>query len=482
MLKELFNLSNYYFNPYAVPVLIVGIITLFFGFTVFLKNSSGKKNKIFLLLSLSFFIWLFFAALNYFSNNAAVSNFWYKYFAYNGVLTIFLISYFFFIAWIRNPAKIQIRLGYIFSVLIGAVIFLNTTTKMVIPANRLHFYGYYPIFDNLGIISFFICVAIFLFEAVFMVSEYKKEQSLIAKNQIKLIITGFCFAIFASVDFLPAIFSFEIYTIGYLLIFIMFLIWMYAVIRYKAMEVETVIHKTFLWLLSSLAIIIPLFIIIYLFFGKFEYLSPVSKTIIALLLFYVFRWYNNKIQIFIDRIFRRRAYDYYEKLSAAVEEISTELDLNELIKKLTEKTRQILHPKKVEVLIKEDNAYVLRQYDESKIIISQLHPLFNIIEENRAPMEINDIKSNDYPDSVGKAEEWFKENEAVLVVPLSLKNKVIGVLVLGKRESLKPYRLADFELLERLGKQIGPALYNAIHHEALLKAFLGESQKLKNQK
>ncbi len=477
MLSALFDPSNYYFNPYAVPVLIVGFLTVGCGLIVFVENRTGVKNKRFLIGSLILAAWLFFASLNYFSKNSAVANFWYKYFAYNAVLLLPAAAYFLNLTWIKTPQKIHKIISFVFIIPTSAIILINSLSDKIIAGSRMHFYGYYPTFDIFGIVSYFGWGILLVLQLIVIISEYKKTTSPITKNQLKFIILGYLVATFGVIDFLPAAFPREIYTAGYLFTFMAFVIWMYAVIRYRAMDVETIIHKTVLWVLSSLAIIIPLFLIFFLFFKNFAYLDPVSKVIIVLVSFYIFRWYNNKTQAFINRVFRRRSYDYYEKLISAVEEISSELDLDHVVKKIVEKTNLTIYPEHSTVLIRGDNGYLSKNYSEATMVLSFSHPLAVLIENEKKAVEVDDIKTGDYYGDKNKIISWFKDNNVTVLVPFVLKNKIVGLLLLGRKTNLKPYTLNDLGLLESFGKQIGPALYNAIHHEALLLAFVNEMDK-----
>ena len=49
MLKEIFTLSNYYLNLYAIPVLLVSIAIFFIGFFVLFQNKRSMVNIAFFL-------------------------------------------------------------------------------------------------------------------------------------------------------------------------------------------------------------------------------------------------------------------------------------------------------------------------------------------------------------------------------------------------------------------------------------------------
>ena len=64
-----------------------------------------------------------------------------------------------------------------------------------------------------------------------------------------------------------------------------------------------------------------------------------------------------------------------------------------------------------------------------------------------------------------KAEDYFKEMEAVAVIPLVLNEKLLGLINLGKKSNLKPYSAADFYFLNILKNQSAIAISNSLLYE-----------------
>lgn len=61
----------------------------------------------------------------------------------------------------------------------------------------------------------------------------------------------------------------------------------------------------------------------------------------------------------------------------------------------------------------------------------------------------------------------MKRIEASLCLPLIIENKIIGMIVLGKKISKEPYSVQDVELLNALANQSSIALYNAYLHSQI---------------
>ena len=480
MLKELFDPNNYFLNYYAIPVMAAGILALVLSIWVFLKNPSGTKNRRFFLFSLFIFAWLFFSSLDYFSKSENVAFFWYKYFAYNAVLFLAPIIYYFILSWENKFSKILDRLVIVFFTLMGGLAIINISTDFIIIGARPHFYGYYPILDQFGAWTILLWALQMVLGIFSIFYAFKEEKSIIVKNQIKWIVVGSCVGYSGAIDFLPAIFKSEIYAAGYIFVFLMFSAFLYAIIKYQAMEFETVVHKTFLWILSSVFLVIPVFIIIYFFFNKLMHMGPLVLSLLAFVFFYLLKWYQGKLQPVIDHIFRRRAYDYYKELHKAAETLSTDLDVDDFLKNLTDKIKNTIYAQRVLVLINSDDGYKLREGNVQKIVIPIRHGLFRAMDLYKKSIEIGDVKANPrYEDFKDETVKWMEENGVVLLVPLMLTNKIVGILALGKKSTLKPYTLNDIELLEAFGREAGIPLYNAVHHEMINEAFMKEAKNMK---
>jgi len=63
---------------------------------------------------------------------------------------------------------------------------------------------------------------------------------------------------------------------------------------------------------------------------------------------------------------------------------------------------------------------------------------------------------------------WFNDNGIEIVVPLRLKNRVLGLLALGEKLNLKTYSVNDIKFLENIGRVTGAALSNSIKQEELV--------------
>ena len=87
-----------------------------------------------------------------------------------------------------------------------------------------------------------------------------------------------------------------------------------AIVRFKAMEISTVIHKTIGWLVASSLIILPIYGVYYLVHDYLIKWNLLELTFFTFGLFYLFTLYYQYVKPYIDQYFQKRKYNYKEEL------------------------------------------------------------------------------------------------------------------------------------------------------------------------
>ena len=88
----------------------------------------------------------------------------------------------------------------------------------------------------------------------------------------------------------------------------------YAIIRYKVMEIETVIHRTLMWLTTIVVAVSPFVALIFLSYDSVKMLSPMIVSALFSCLMILFYFYFQALQPRLDRIFQRRLTNMREEL------------------------------------------------------------------------------------------------------------------------------------------------------------------------
>ena len=491
MIEEIFDPKNYFFNPYAVPVLITGFFAIAMGVFVFRKNPSNRKNRNFFFLMLFIFLWLFFASINYFSNNPDVALFWYKYFAYNAALLISSLLYFFNISWSDVLYKKQKKTAWLFLLFFSFMAILNLHPSLMVVGTKLHFYGYYVVFDTLGVIGFIVWCVPLVTALLNLFYVLKTEKSESFRKQTKLMIAGYLIGYTGAVDFFPAIFkNIEIYASGYISIFVLIVFLSYAFIRYKLMDIETVLHKTAAWIILSASMGAGIFVVLLVSYEWIKRFGVFGETLFLLGVVYFFYLCRKTIQPTIDRFFRRKKYEYQETLVKITEEAARSIYTDELIEKVCKCVYNVLYPRRLCVLLNTERGFVLtgciehgeyKKTAERPVVLSLEDPLVEWVKKHKRVIQRDQLDKDPSYQKIKKSAKWFIENDAEMLVPLLLKDNVVGFLVLGKKESLKKYTFDDLRLLENLGRNIGSVLNNTLLHEKIIERERGLRKKIESE-
>ena len=233
-LSLIFNRASYYFNPYAVPVGLMGFFVLLLAVYVFNQNRRSAINFAFLILGINVHLWLFGVSMIYLCQEYALASFWYRYYAVIGVIFLPSSIYFFTTALleITKQKNVFIWANYLVSLFFLLVAF---TTNYLVAGVRKYYWGWYP---NYGIIGSFPFLCFFFFLtcvcARYFIKAFRGMPSGFEKNRIRLTFIGLSFAYFGVLDFLPG-FGIGVYPFGYIAIFIFILFIYTAMIKYRLM-------------------------------------------------------------------------------------------------------------------------------------------------------------------------------------------------------------------------------------------------------
>jgi sigma-B regulation protein RsbU (phosphoserine phosphatase) len=221
----------------------------------------------------------------------------------------------------------------------------------------------------------------------------------------------------------------------------------YVIVVERAMDVRVVIRQGIQYMLASRGVLIMQVLLSAMVIFAAASLSADGRNRpqrIQLIAFGIgavalIRLIANKLRAWIDRRFFREAYDAEQILSDLANKVRTMVETEPLLHTVTHRISESLHVPRIAVL--------LNGGDRFRIAYALGYP---------SP-----------PDVAISAGETDLENVArhqlgaELVLPLSLNQKILGILSLGPKRSEEPYSKADIRLLGSVATQTGLALENS---------------------
>jgi len=231
----------------------------------------------------------------------------------------------------------------------------------------------------------------------------------------------------------------------------------FGILKYRLMDIDLIIKKTIIYA-SITGIVLTLYFALVFGLGGLlvESIGVKSQWVtifFTLAIAAVFIPLRNRVQSIVDRRFFRKKYDYPTALKSLSREISQAIDLPTLLKLVTEHLQPALQNRSVVIFSRGtyDRAYVATAKvglpDE---ILGQLKfeigsPLLAMMD---SPFE---VRKQDLPE-VEKL--TLRKAGSAFIVPVKLKNELVGFISLGTKLSDEDYDAEDKDFLVSVAEQI----------------------------
>ena len=166
----------------------------------------------------------------------------------------------------------------------------------------------------------------------------------------------------------------------------------------------------------------------------------------------------------IDRRFFREAYEADEILGDLADKVRTMLETAPLLETVAMRVAESLHVSRIAVLLEGGGrfvpAYALGYTTPPTAAISdQSVTVMRLRKHQHALVRFDDAES--WVQLTNDAERASLEQlESELLLPLSINEKILGIMSLGAKQSEEPFSKTDIRLLESLAAQTGLALEN----------------------
>lgn len=451
----------------SILPLLSAVVVFFLGVIVF-KYAKHSSNKIsFLIFSLFVFVWMFGTFMMFYNkDNIELVLFWDR-IVYTGVVFIPVSMLSFGFSLINKQdrrSNIIIKLGYALSFLF----FCLVPTKNFLGAPYVYSWGAHAkalIIHDIFLIYFAIYISMWF---VFIVKYYKSLRESIERERIKYALIAFVqFAILGPLGFFAA-YGIDIYPFSYISGLIFTIIIGYSIASYRLMDIKLVLRQSTVFLASLIATVLPVFIIKYMIqrlSADIAYWSEIVILMVAAILFPIFK---ERISKFANKYLFTSLYDSKQIISTMTDVLASTLDVNFIYEHVAKTFAQAFHSKSISFWDYNDakHHYALI-YEEGmgkwglriKGSKNILHKFFikGIV------VSIEELRN-----SGGRYGSFIKDFEKLgieIMVPLVIKDRLVGVMAFGAKESGDIYNSEDFELLKVVASQVAISLENALLYE-----------------
>lgn len=479
-------LEMFQFNGYSIPPGVIGILMFLTGLFIYLQNRRSASNVSFFMICICGIFWLVGIAWVYAAVDPTVALTIYRRVSFLGVAFIATCIYHFSVRWL-GLYKRQRGLVWLFFLTSGAFYLAGLVSTASFPGVYHYFWGFYPQYGPLNrwFLGFFLTVILISFYN--FITAYLREAPGLRKIQISLIMLAFVVSFLGMSDFLSKLYYSPIYPLGSLCVFFWMLVVAYAIIRYKAMDIETVIHRTLMWLATTVAAVIPFGALVFWAQRFRGPSSPLGCTLESLTVAIAFYFYFRSLKPRLDHLFQRQR----KNLLAIMAQFSRELvllkHLRDLLQSFARMCRRQLYVRRLSVFLLDDknDEYVpaIAKGLRNLKPIRKDHPFLAWLEKEDAVVMGNLVSTHPAVETFkGEVEEFFRATQGMVAVPLVLGGKLIGVVSLGRKANLKPYRSGEVQFLTELKIPVTIAFSNSMQYENISELYTqvrGMSEELK---
>jgi len=244
----------------------------------------------------------------------------------------------------------------------------------------------------------------------------------------------------------------------------------YAIIRYKAMDIETVIHKTLMWLATTIVAIIPFAALVYGTQWLRDPRSAWSSTAYFLGASLAFYFYFRAIQPRLDHLFQRQHANLVALLTRFSVELTHLKNLRDLLQSFARMLRRQLYVRRISVFLLDEKSFeflpAIGKGIRNLKPFPASHPFLAWLEQKDAVVAGNLVGADPEVQTFkAEIEDYFRATQAQVAVPFVLGGKMIGVANLGRKANLRPYGAVEFQFLNQLRVPVTIAFSNSMRFE-----------------
>ncbi len=252
----------------------------------------------------------------------------------------------------------------------------------------------------------------------------------------------------------------------------------YVIVVHRAMDVQVVLRQGLQYLLATsgvrilqIAISAGIIVLAATIGANSSVAARVTLIAVGFALLVGLGAFADRLRGWIDRRFFREAYEADEILADLVARVRTMVETGPLLETVASRVAEALHVPRIAILLDGDGAFrpayaVGYGTAPNGTFSEQSLTLRRLRQTQRALVDFADADS--WVQLTDREERAaLEELNPELLLPLSLKDRVLGIMSLGPKQSEEPFSPTDLRLLDSVAAQTGLALENGRLTEAV---------------
>ncbi len=454
---------------YWLPPLLAGILDLFLCLLVLRQAPRRSLNRAFAFFTLSLVSWNLDIAALYFFPDADSALLWSSVFRY-GMLFIPPTLYHMILEFTGRWSlanRLLLAVGYWTSFLLclgnGAGLLVDRMEKFV--------WGYYPIGTPLYKLHTLADLLYFAATVYQLVRCLRVSDSARQRQQLKIVLLGFVVLLSAGLTNLLPVYGVSIYPLGNLgnVFFVGALT--YAIVRHRLLDVDLIVTKTVASVLALILWLIPLWMLTAevqrQIYGVADGRLLSFAFVVFVLSALVFPWLLRASEKVVRRLLWGQKFDSLQALSAFQRTMIQVLDQKKILTDLREVLGDALQTEFVTVYLCQPtaNMYVDPLGEASSLTLNE--DFSSAFLRRQGPIVREEIMLEEDNAEAFMLAAVMTERQAEICVPLSAQERLLGLLLLGRKRNREVFSVEDLRVLTTLGAEAAVALENARLYEEL---------------
>ena len=341
---------------------------------------------------------------------------------------------------------------------------ITASSKYYITGLYTYNWGYMAnggiLFDLFGIYAFMVLI----YGIVLCVQRIRVETNQLTKMKIKYILYALNLTGILTVFNFPAIAGYNLYPLGNFMFFSLSIMG-YGILRYRLMDIRSILHITFIWAVISSLIIVPNIFIFQLLHPYFTKMDAVTLFAVLVIWFFINYMYFTNIQPFINQLFNRRKFNLIQTESNFIEEISLLKDLDLFINELSSTLKRTLAAGRVDVYLKQHDEDLLYHNNAGNSMALDETMSALLLDRN----EILEKQLVETSPEYEHARDWIlafmEQNDASFIVPLIQNGELIGLILMSERTNLRPLSGDEVRFLNSIRNAASISLANSLMYQ-----------------
>ncbi len=249
----------------------------------------------------------------------------------------------------------------------------------------------------------------------------------------------------------------------------------YSIFRYQLMDVSVVIKNAIIYGAATLTIAAAYFLVIYLLGqGISQAIGTQYQGIIAGIVFIifalVFQSTKDKFQSFLTSKFYPEQFAYQKVLVKFSSDVSSVVGLENILDKTHETFTNALKIDNFGIMVKGQNngdlVLVRSKGIKNKELLINQSAIHSFIEQKKSLSKLPVIEREEFISVCKERSSILVDNDIYTIIPMTVKSKVVGLLLFGLKHSGAQFSHEDLELLNAVANQAAISIENARLYEA----------------